>query len=177
MATPSAWTRVIWPARSTVCNQRLLAGEQNFSVTKTPQPTHIAYIDHATTLLHKRPVLAPLIEDAPSSARARTERIDHLLKRGPSDDMLQRVVDVLSGGDQEASSAGTAAGKEGDEYGGAMEEWLAAHSPKSAKPIKNIRGDMIRQVPSRRLNSWFECMCASLMWECGTPARHSGSCR
>ena len=89
--------------------------------------------------------------------------------------MLQRVVDVLSGGDQGASSADTAAGKEEDDYGGAMEAWLAANSPKSAKPIKNIRGDIIRQVPSGGLNSWLNA-CASLMWECGTPARHSVSC-
>jgi len=76
------------------------------------------------------------------------ERIDAMLKAGPPDDVLQRVVDVLTGTPSSSAVPGVPAAPPAmheDEHGSAMDVWLAAHSPKRVKPIKNIRGDKIRQ--------------------------------
>ena len=54
------------------------------------------------------------------------------------------MVDVLS--DDTGSSSSDVLAAQAAPHESAMDTWLAANSPKHVKPIKNVRGDLIRQV-------------------------------
>ena len=84
---------------------------------------------------------------APSLGRAELlQRIDYLLKLEQPDHVLQRVVDVLSGGNSDMPLAAEHDANRAPPVGTAMDRYLAAHSPRRAQPIEGVREEKIRQM-------------------------------